>query len=59
MITQIRRSRLIGDPPHVLLDVNLEDFTILEFNRAKEAIGEGRACVARADDALSNLSKYG
>ncbi len=58
MITQIRRSRLIGDPPHVLLDVNLDDFTILEFNRAKEAIEEGRACVGRADEALSDLSKY-
>ena len=58
MITQIRRSRLIGDPPHVLLDVHLDDFTILEFNRAKSAIAEGRACVERADDALSNLSKY-
>jgi len=58
MIMQIRRSRLIGDPPHVLLDVNLEDFTILEFHRAKEAIEEGRACVARADEALSDLSKY-
>ena len=59
MISQIRRSRLIDDPPHVLLDVNLEDFTILEFHRAKEAIKEGRACVARAEDALSDLSKYG
>lgn len=58
MITQIRRSRLIGDSPHVLLDVNLEDFTILEFNRAKTAIDEGRACVDRASDALSNISKY-
>ncbi len=58
MITQIRRSRLIGDPPHVLLDVNLNDFMILEFNRAKEAIAEGRACVERAEDALSDLSKY-
>jgi len=58
MITQIRRSRLIGDPPHVLLDVILDDVTILEFNRAKEAIAEGRACVERADEALSDLSKY-
>lgn len=58
MITQIRRSRLIGDSPHVLLDVNLDDFTILEFNRAKIAIEEGRACVARSSDALSNISKY-
>ncbi len=58
MIAQIRRSRLIGDPPHVLLDVNLDDFTILEFNRAKAAIAEGHACVERADEALSDLSKY-
>jgi len=58
MITQIRRSRLIGDPPHVLLDVNLKDFTILEFDRAKEAIDEGHACVERASEVLSDLSRY-
>jgi len=58
MISQIRRSRLIGDPPHVLLDVNLDDLTILEFNRAETAIEEGRACVERASDALNNLSRY-
>lgn len=58
MITQIRRSRLIGDPPHVLLNVNLEDFTILEFHRAEHAIAEGRDCVERARDTLDNLTKF-
>ena len=58
MVDQVRRSRLIGDPPHVLLDVNLENFTILEFYNAKEAIAEGRACVERAGDALDQMLEH-
>lgn len=58
MVDQVRRSRLIGDPPHVLLDVNLDDFTILEFYNARAAIDEGRACVERATDKLQAMLKY-
>lgn len=58
MIAQIRRSRLIGEPPHVLLDVNLDDFTILDFHNAKRAIDEGRDCVQRASSDLDNMTKF-
>lgn len=47
MQDQITRARLAAEQPQVVLCPNLSDIGILEFNRAKEAISEGRACVAR------------
>lgn len=38
---QIRRSRLAGDPPQVLLGANLPSVAVLDFHRADEAISEG------------------
>lgn len=48
-ITQdrITRSRMAGDPPDVLLNPQLAHIGLLEFNRASEAIAEGRDCVNR------------
>lgn len=57
MVEQTRRSRLIGDPPHVLLDVHLEDFTVLDLNRADAAIKAGRATVEHAREALIELGE--
>lgn len=48
MQDHITRTRLAGEPPHVLLVPRLGDIGLLEFNRAKDAIAEGRACVERA-----------
>lgn len=48
MQDQITRSRLAGEPPHVLIAPRLRRIASLEFNRADEAIAEGRACVRRA-----------
>jgi NTE family protein len=48
MQDQITRSRLAAERPEVTLAPNLREIGILEFNRANEAIAEGRACVARA-----------
>lgn len=58
MVDQVRRSRLIGDPPHVLLDVNLDDFSILEFYNAKVAIEAGRECVAQNAENLDAMLKF-
>lgn len=50
MTEQIRRSRLAGEPPHVLLNAALADLSVLEFHRAAEAIEEGRRItLAQAD----------
>ena len=41
MTSQILRSRLAGEPPHVLVSPYLNHISVLEFDRAKEAIEEG------------------
>lgn len=48
MQDHITRTRLAGEPPHVMLVPRLRDIGLLEFNRANEAIAEGRACVEQA-----------
>lgn len=48
MQDHITRARLAGEPPHVMLAPRLRDIGLLEFNRAKEAIAEGRFCVEQA-----------
>jgi NTE family protein len=55
MQDHITRTRLAGEPPHVLLVPRLHDMQWMEFARAKEAIAEGRACVAQA---LPLLQRY-
>jgi NTE family protein len=44
----ITRARLAGDPPHVMLAPRLRDIGLMEYNRAAEAIAEGRYCVEQA-----------
>ncbi len=48
MQDQITRSRLAGEPPHIMLTPQIQGLGILEFNRAEEAIEEGRKTVKRA-----------
>jgi NTE family protein len=55
MQDQITRARLAGEPPHAMLVPRLGHIGLLEFNRAAEAIGEGRAV---ADQAVPLLSRY-
>jgi len=55
MVDNVRRSRLIGDPPHVLLEVVLDNFTVLDMNRAAEAIAEGRKTVSGSTDTLKEI----
>ena len=55
MQDHITRTRLAGEPPHVLLRPQLTNLNWMEFNRAPEAIAEGRASVERAN---IQLQKY-
>ena len=55
MQDHITRSRLAGEPPHIMLVPRLRNIGLLEFHRAAEAIAEGRACV---EQALPALRKY-
>ena len=47
MQDRITRSRMAGDPPEVHLAPRLAHLGIMEFDRAEEAIAEGRAAVER------------
>jgi NTE family protein len=48
MQDHITRARLAAEPPHVMLVPRLRDIGLMEFNRVKEAIAEGRYCVEQA-----------
>lgn len=48
MQVRITRSRMAGDPPDLLVTPRLADFALLDFDRAAEAIEEGRRAVAQA-----------
>ena len=55
MQDHITRTRLAGEPPHVMLMPRVENIGTMEFTRAKEAVGEGRACM---EAALPMLQRY-
>jgi NTE family protein len=55
MTDQIMRSRLAGEPPHVLVRPQLRHVSTLEFNRAAEAIEEGSAAMQRQLPMLMEL----
>jgi NTE family protein len=52
MQDHITRTRLAGEPPHVLLRPELADINWLDFHRAAECVAEGRDCVQRAAGSL-------
>jgi NTE family protein len=52
MQDRITRSRMAGDPPEVTLVPLLEDFALMDFHRAKEAIREGRRLVEEHASAI-------
>jgi NTE family protein len=55
MEDQITRTRLAGEPPHVMLAPQLGQIGPFEFHRAAEAIAEGRASL---EQALPHLLRY-
>ena len=52
MQDRITRSRMAGDPSEVTLVPLLEDFALMDFHRAGEAIEEGRRLVQRHVDEI-------
>lgn len=53
MSDQIRRSRLAGDPPQVLLGARLAGVSAVDFHRAAECIDEGARLVRAQADTLA------
>ena len=54
---RITRSRMVGEPPDILITPELADIGLLEFYRADECIEEGRASVRRALPEIRRLLK--
>lgn len=55
MQDRITKSRMVGDPPDLLLSPRLGHLGLLEYERADEAITEGRTCVERERRQLESL----
>ncbi len=56
MQERITRSRMAGDPPDLRLAPRVAHIGLLEFDRADEAITEGRASVRRMLPALADIT---
>jgi NTE family protein len=52
---RVARSRLAGEPADVLVTPLLPDFATMDYHRAREAIGEGRAAVERMGPLLEQV----
>jgi NTE family protein len=52
MQDRLTRSRMAGDPPELTLLPRLEDFAMMDFHRATEAIAEGRRVVQQYEAEL-------
>jgi NTE family protein len=55
MQDRITRSRMVGDPPAIMISPKLGHFGLLDFHRADEAIEIGRAAVEKVADELAEL----
>jgi NTE family protein len=47
MQDQISRSRILADPPDLIVSPRLDDFHLMDFHRAAEAIEAGHAAIER------------
>lgn len=54
---RITRSRMVGEPPDILITPELADIGLLEFYRAAECIDEGKDSVRRALPEIQRLLK--
>lgn len=59
MQDQIMRSRLVGDPPDLLVRPRLSGFNLMDFHRAAEAIAEGYAAMERVSEELALVPGVG
>jgi len=55
MQDQISRTRMLGDPPELLVKPQLDNFHLMDWHRAAEAIEAGRRAVAEIEDQLASL----
>lgn len=58
MQARVTRSRLAGDPPHVLIEPHLRDVSLLDFHRAEEMYAAGREAVNRLSEQILYQFNY-
>ena len=56
MQDQISRSRMLGDPPDLIVTPSLHDFHLMDFHRATEAIEAGYAAIEQVASELPHGS---
>ena len=56
MQVRISRSRMAGEPPDLIVAPRLAHLRLLDFQRAEEAIEEGRRAVQRVAHNLAELN---
>ncbi|WP_028865968.1 patatin-like phospholipase RssA [Psychromonas aquimarina] len=52
MQDRLTRSKLIAEPPEIIIEPRLSDFGIMEYHRGSELIAEGRASVKRVEEQI-------
>jgi NTE family protein len=55
MQDRITRSRLAGDPADIILEPRLAHIGLMDYDKAEDAIGEGRASVQRLETQVKHL----
>lgn len=55
MQEKINRSRLAGEPPHILIAPDVATINLLDFDRAGEAIAAGRAAAEKALPTITEM----
>jgi NTE family protein len=55
MQDRITRSRMVGDVPELILSPKLSHLGLLEFDKARDAIKEGRRCVEKSQALIEEL----
>ncbi len=55
MEDRITRSRMVGDPPDILIEPDVGDLDLMDFHRADEAIPVGREAVGRVAEEIEEL----
>ncbi|CAI8179899.1 MAG: putative NTE family protein [Glaciecola sp. HTCC2999] len=58
MQARVTRSRLAGDPPDILIEPNLRDVGILEFEKAEELYAVGKEAVERLEKQILYQLSY-
>jgi len=55
MQDRITRSRMVGDPPDIVISPRIEFIDMMDFDRAAEIIAAGEASVEKQINTIKNM----